>query len=73
MLIPAKRRIIVQLGEGLVDGSLTLTLNTDLHAHSHLSQIPRTELSRELNEALDRLIVRFSVLKMEHDKRKYSE
>jgi len=75
MQVTAKRRIVTKLADKgqFHDGSLSLTLNTDLFTHDHLAQIPVTELNRELNEALDRLIVRFSVLKMEHDKRKYSE
>jgi len=74
MQIKAKRRIVVQLGKDeLVDGHLSLTLNTDLLAHGHLSAIPTMELNRELSEALDRLIVRFCGLRLEYDKRGYSE
>lgn len=73
MLIKANRRIPVALAEEIADGSLSLTMNTDLNMHSHLCAIPDAELTKILNEALDSLIVKFDELKNEYDKRRCAE
>lgn len=63
----ATRRTVVKLSDKkMVDGSLSLTLNTDLHEHARLSKIPRQEIIKELNKSLDELVITLSELSDEH-------
>lgn len=74
MLIKVNRRIPVSIGRSqIADGSLSLTLNTDLNAHAYLSAIPNTELNKILNNMLDDLITKLDLVTKEYDRRDYVE
>ncbi len=68
MQVKVNRRISVTLsGKEITDGSLSLTLNTDLNAHAYLAGIPTAKLFKLLNNSLDIMQVEIDDLKQEHD------
>lgn len=63
----ARRIIMVQLSRTeVVDGRITLTLNTDLNAHAYLSSIPNGEINRVLGEVMEDLVIKLDKLKNQH-------